>query len=130
MINTVENRIGKSVYGILQFSVLVLTFFTFQPNSPDMRDDIMTVAMICLMGLLSFPVSIIAAPLAFGLSFAIVGAFFFTLRQFTDVENISPFPEIAFIFLSWLGIFISGYWQWFGLVKWSREPLTAIDINK
>ncbi|HEX8288566.1 MAG TPA: hypothetical protein VF556_11245, partial [Pyrinomonadaceae bacterium] len=70
MVKTVENRIGKIIYGVLQVTVLVLTLYTFKPDSPDMPDDLRTIGLLCLMGLLSFPVSILSAPLAFGLSFA------------------------------------------------------------
>ena len=117
MTKTVENRVGKSIYGMLQISVLVLTLFTFKPDSPDMPDDLRTIGMLFIMGLLSFPISILVAPLSLGLSFAIVGTFCLLIGQFTDVRNLSPFAESLFIFLFWLGMFIGGYWQWFSFVK-------------
>ena len=119
MIKTVENRIGKSIYGMLQIGLLVLTLLTFKPDSGDMRDDLTTSGLLFLMGLLSFPISLIAAPLAFGSSFAIVGILYWLVGQFTDVRNLSSFPEIAFVFLFWLGMFICGYWQWFAFPIWS-----------
>lgn len=118
MIKTVENRIGKTIYGMLQVSVLVLTLYSFKPESPDLPDDLRTIGFLFLMGLFSFPVSIIAAPLAFGLSFAVVGTFYFVAEPFTDVKNWSPFPQITIIFLSWLGIFYCGYLQWFWFTQW------------
>jgi hypothetical protein len=126
MIKTVENRIGKSIYGILQVGLLVLTLFTFKPDSPDMPDDFRTIGLLFLMGLLSFPISLIAAPVAFGLSFAIVGILSLLVGQFTDVRHFSPFPESAFIFLSWLGMFICGYRQWFGFPQRAKNPLRTI----
>ena len=125
MIRTVEKRIGKTIYGTLQVAVLVLTLYTFKPDSPDMPDDLRTIAFLVLMGLLSFPISIIAAPLAFGLSFIIVGAFCLVAGQFTDIRNLSTFPEIAFIFLAWLGMFYAGYLQWFWFGRWSDRRLRA-----
>lgn len=121
MIRTVENRIGKTIYGTLQVAVLVLTLYTFKPDSPDMPDDLRTIGFLFLMALLSFPVSIVAAPLAFGLSFAIVGAFCLVAGLFTDIKNLSPFPANAFIFLAWLGMFCAGYLQWFWFPRWSND---------
>ncbi|MGI8882817.1 MAG: hypothetical protein ACR2IA_01055 [Pyrinomonadaceae bacterium] len=123
MIRTVENRIGKTIYGTLQVSVLVLTLYTFKPDSPNMPDDLRTIGMLLLMGLLSFPISIIAAPLAFGLSFAIVGTFYLLVGQFTDIRNLSPYLSSAFIFLAWLGMCICGYLQWFGFPRRSDKRL-------
>jgi hypothetical protein len=121
MIKTVENRIGKIIYGTLQVAVLVLTLYTFKPDSPDMRDDLRTIGFLLLMALLSFPVSIVAAPLAFGLSFAIVGAFCLVAGLFTDIKNLSPFPANALIFLAWLGMFYGGYLQWFWFPRRSND---------
>jgi len=121
MIRTVENRTGKTIYGTLQVAVLVLTLYTFKPDSPDMPDDLRTIGFLFLMALLSFPVSIAAAPLAFGLSFAIVAAFCLVAGLFTDIKNLSPFPASAFIFLAWLGMFYAGYLQWFWFPSWSND---------
>jgi hypothetical protein len=63
-----------------------------------MRDDLTTSGLLFLMGLLSFPISLIAAPVSLGLSFAIVGAIYLLFGQFTDVRQLSPFLESAFIF--------------------------------
>lgn len=123
MIGTIENRAGKIIYGTFQVAVLIIAIYTFKPDSPDMRDDLKTIGLLFLMALLSFPVSIPAAPLAFGLSFVIVGAFCLVAGQFTDVKNLSPFPATTFVILAWLGMFYAGYLQWFWFPRWSGNRL-------
>ena len=121
MIRTVENRNGKIIYGVLQVAVLVLTLYTFKPDSSGMPDDLRTIGFFFLMSLLSFPVSIVAAPLAFALSFAVVAAFCLVAGLFTDIKNLSPFPAFTFVFLAWLGVFYAGYLQWFWFPRWSND---------
>lgn len=121
VIRSNENRIGKIIYGVLQVSVLVITLLTFKPDSPHLHDDLTTIYLLFLMVLFSFPFSIVAAPISFGLSFLIVGGFSLIAGQFTDIKNLSSFPATAFIILSWLGIFYAGYFQWFRF-HWLRNP--------
>ncbi len=123
MIRTVENRTGKIIYGTLQVAVLVLALYTFKSDSPDIPDDLRTIGFFFLMSLLSFPVSIIAAPLAFALSFAVVAMLCLVIGSFTDIKNLSPFPASIFVFLAWLGVFYAGYLQWFWFPRWSDKHL-------
>jgi hypothetical protein len=57
-------RIFKSIYGVAQVGILVLTLYTFKPNSGDMRDDLQTIGLMILGCLLALPSSILSAPLA------------------------------------------------------------------
>ena len=123
MIGTVENRLGKIIYGVLQVALLVIAVYTFKPSSPDMGDDWTTIGLILLMGLLSFPIGIIAVPLAFYLTCAIFGILYILVGRFIEIGNLSPIIETAFIFLIWLGIFTCGYLQWFWFPRWSDKRL-------
>lgn len=118
-----ENRIGKIIYGILQVALLVLAVYTFKPESGDSGDDLVTMGLFLLMALLSFPISIIAAPLSVYLSVAVVAILYFLIGRFMDVSGLSHLAESAGIFLAWLGIFYCGYLQWFWFPKWSDKRL-------
>ncbi len=124
-----ENRIGKIIYGALQVSVLVITILTFKPDSPHLHDDLTTLGLLFLMVLMSLPISFVAAPISFGLSFIIVGGFSFIVGQFTNIRNLSSFPATAFIILSWLGIFYAGYWQWFRFPYWMKRRSKQNDCR-
>jgi len=117
-------KMVKTIYIMLQIAIFILTLFTFKPNSGDMRDDLISIGMLCLMGLMSFPISIVAAPLALGLSFVIVETFSILIGQYMDIQDLSFYFSNAFIFLSWLGMFICGYWQWFVFSGRSNKQLS------
>ncbi len=123
MIRTMKNRIGKIIYGILQVALLVLALYTFKPESGDSGDGLVTMGLFLLMALLSFPVSIVSALLSIYLSVAIVAILYFLVGRFIDVSGLSPLAESAGIFLAWLGIFYSGYLQWFWFPQWSDKRL-------
>jgi hypothetical protein len=118
MIGTVENRFGKIFYGVLQVALLVLALYIFNPSGTEFDADFGISALVVLMGLLSFPISIIGVPLSFCLSLAILTVISFLVGQFIDVRNLYPIPNFALLFLTWLGIFICGYLQWFWFLPW------------
>jgi hypothetical protein len=123
MIVTMENRVGKIIYGILQIALLVLAVYTLKLESGDMGDDWVTIGLFLLMALLSFPISIVAAPLSIYLSVASVAVIYFLVGRFIDVSGLSSLAESAVIFLAWLGIFYCGYLQWFWFPRWSDKRL-------
>lgn len=114
-------RIFKSIYGMVQVGILVLTLYTFKPESGDLRDDLRTIGLMILSCLLALPSSILSAPLALFLGITAAFAFSITIKQFIDLERLSDLPETIFVFLFWLGIFIGGYWQWFGFPQQLRN---------
>ncbi len=116
MNKTVKNRVGKAIYGMLGIGVLVFTFYRYEPKSD--LGDFVFMEMLLMMGILSFPSSILFAPLAFAVSFTVVGVISLFGRQFIETSILYPPSMNAFVFVIWLVLFLSGYLQWFWFPNW------------
>ena len=123
IIGTVKNLIGKIIYGMLGIGILIYTLCHFKPGH-ETTDDFVFFGMLLTMGLLTFPISIIAVPLVFVLSLGINTVLFCIMGLFVDTPELGSDTARLNVFSTWFGIFICGYSQWFWFPRWVDKRLS------
>ena len=111
--------IAKVIWGVLCVTVFVVAALSYEPNTD--AGDMVLVAMITIMAVLSFPSGMIAW---FGFM-AVLLLLFSILDMFVSCcprTSILPAAsEWTLFVLSWLVAFVAGYVQWFWLLPRLRE---------
>lgn len=128
IIETIKSRFGRIIYGMLSVGVLVYTLYRFSPGH-ETTDDFVYFGMLFMMGFLAFPISIIAIPLVFILSMGITIALHLFISLFVESPNGNPIASYLIVFLTWVGIFLSGYLQWFWFPKYFDRKHSTITIK-
>ena len=106
--------VAKVIWGALCVSVLIVTLYNYEPNTD--AGDMVMVAMLTAMTVLSFPSGLIAF-------FGVMAILFLLISIFNAIINCCPEASVLpaatdwvlLVFL-WLITFVAGYFQWFWLL--------------